>query len=532
MTKRQRGEAGEEGEEGGAGEAGEEDEQASEEAGEEEEEEGGNDWPEEEEEGEEEAALVCSEDEGEEEGEEGEEEGEQGAEASDEESDEAGDDDVDWEAQLQTTAAQLRSMLECRSDGLHPHDENVIDFVLTRRNKYVSARQKVSILSKLCLDVLALREQSDPSFVADEATLQADESMEDVYEAEMDADGLPSTQISDHSENYEAGLRRDGLSPRSMPGTPGTPCAAASPSIATPSPSSAAEPYNTRPSATRLRGAPAWKAAAGMAARDIARDAERLRHAHKSAEAAELLSERLLAEGAPISNAYAAKQAKEVVTQLYANAGGLANAIKVAGKLAQLPEMRSIIAMVEDTNLDARLVQNVVDFMAKHLPTKGTRHGEDQNIYNALLVALVDGSMVDDKLISAVAKVFGARWHAVKAAVVTRLKLDDELTEGQHGIWTRRKREVRSDMYQLPGLNAMCHNEEFFKFSSRHSQPLRKHVGFREYEVRSRLSSPDLTYHLLISPYPRASPMISPRFTPLSSHPRLIVSRVISSDPA
>ena len=185
------------------------------------------------------------------------------------------------------------------------------------------------------------------------------------------------------------------------------------------------------------------------------------------------------------SNAYAAKQAKEVVTQLYANAGGLGNAIKVAGKLAQLPEMRAIIAMAENTSLNARHVQNVADFMARHLTTRGTRHGEDQNIYNALLVALVDGSMADDKLINAVANTFGARWHAVKAAVVTRLKLDDELTEGRHGIWTRRKREVRSDKYQLPGLNALCHDDEFFKFSSRHSQPLRKHIGFHEYEVRS-----------------------------------------------
>ena len=57
------------------------------------------------------------------------------------------------------------------------------------------------------------------------------------------------------------------------------------------------------------------------------------------------------------------------------------------------------------------------DFFRRHLRTKGTRYAEDQNVHDALLTAVVDGKMREDRLIEAVAKVFGARWPAVAAAI-------------------------------------------------------------------------------------------------------------------
>lgn len=96
---------------------------------------------------------------------------------------------------------------------------------------------------------------------------------------------------------------------------------------------------------------------------------------------------------------------------------------------------------------------------------------------------MVDGQMIEDKLINAVAQEFGERWAAVKSAVLHRLKLDDEATEKKHGIWTRRARADRCDKYQLPGLNLLCHDERFCRFASGHSKPLRKHIDVGKYEI-------------------------------------------------
>ena len=88
-------------------------------------------------------------------------------------------------------------------------------------------------------------------------------------------------------------------------------------------------------------------------------------------------------------------------------------------KFAQLPEVR--IFLEPESELDGRLVRNLTAFLGTHLSTKGTRHAEDQNVHNALLVALVDGEMLKDRLISAVAKLLGVRWEAVKCARLPHL---------------------------------------------------------------------------------------------------------------
>ena len=320
----------------------------------------------------------------------------------------------------------------------------------------------------------------------------------------------------------------------SGPATPGSSTSAATPPSA--AVSSSAHRYGTR---TPGPGAPAWKEEAGGEAQAAAREAERLRSRGKLEQSAEVVKAQLATEGGVIGSPYAARQAKAVATSLFANAGGLANAAKVMGKVAQLPEMRLLALLAEkpeerltctnpnpdpipnpnpnpnpnpdpDPNpnpnpnptptpnpppnpslspnqaeLTERVVSSIIKFLADHLPSQGsdTRHAGDQNIHDAILTALVDENMVEDRLISRVAKLLGVRWEAVKRAVLRRVKIDKEETETTHGIWTQRKRSVRSDKYELPGFYAFCHDELFFRFISSRSQPLREHTGVGEYTL-------------------------------------------------
>jgi hypothetical protein len=252
-------------------------------------------------------------------------------------------------------------------------------------------------------------------------------------------------------------------------------------------------------------GAPAWKAAAGKQAQEALRQSERLKGRRKHEPAAAAIQEQLVTEGSAISSPYAAKQAKGLTNQLFASAGGLTNAAKVMEKMVNLPEMRVVMLFVENPGvklkLPDRLLRNFVAFLTGHLRTKGTRHAEDQNIHDALLTAMVDGSMIKDELINAVATFLGQRWHAVKDAVIRRMKIDAEETELKHGVWTRRAREKRCDGYELPGFHAFQHDETIFRFSSRHSEPLRLHVGLREYEVRPpSAAAPSTRHHLPHTP--------------------------------
>lgn len=214
----------------------------------------------------------------------------------------------------------------------------------------------------------------------------------------------------------------------------------------------------------------------------------RLRARHKSEQADELLLERAVAGGGPtISSPYAAKQAKALAKDLCVGAGSQQNAQKVLSKFAKLPEARLFTEFANNSTieLNARLIDNVLDFFYNHLRSKGTRHAEDQNIRDAILAALVDEQMVEDKMINAVATLLGVRWEAVKLAVLCRMKLDDEESEKQlpGGVWTQRKRSVLSDKYRLPGLYAFCNDEMFFRFVSSGSQPLREHTGVGEYKI-------------------------------------------------
>ena len=223
------------------------------------------------------------------------------------------------------------------------------------------------------------------------------------------------------------------------------------------------------------QGRPAVKAAAGAEAQAEMRRSERLRRRHKVAEAEELLKQRIEAEGETITSPYAAKQAKAIANQLFATAGGAANAQKVVAKFALLPEVRALDAIDEHDPLRDRCFDNFIRFLNQRLSASGTRHAEDQNVLDALLTAHVDGDMIQDRLINAVANMFGARWHAIKRAVLTRLKTDDEMREGgTDGVWTRRPRDIRGDKYELMGFYLFMHDETFFKFSSRHQVPVRR----------------------------------------------------------
>jgi hypothetical protein len=226
-------------------------------------------------------------------------------------------------------------------------------------------------------------------------------------------------------------------------------------------------------------------AASGAVAQEAARQVERTRKNHGDTAADALLEERKAAEGSPISSTYAAKQAKALVTQLYAKAGGVKNATAVMDKVVRLPEIRVLdIVMDAKTTLSERCIQNVVDLLGDKLATSGTRHAADQNLHDGILTALVDPQMEEDKLINPIAKLFGVSWHAVKRAVERRLKIDAEETERRvDAVWTQRKRSERFDKFKLPGFYKFCHHEDFFKFSSRHSAPLREHTDVGVYTV-------------------------------------------------
>lgn len=152
-------------------------------------------------------------------------------------------------------------------------------------------------------------------------------------------------------------------------------------------------------------------------------------------------------------------------------------------------------------DLNERLVSNIIGFLGNQLRKKGTRSIDDQNIHNAILTAAVDGSMMKENKINAVATRLGQRWEAVKSAVLRRIKLDQEeeekaieIDEGGPGqpklsVWKQLKRSTRCDKYELPGLYAFCHDETYFRFSSRRSEPLREHTALRECARRSHCSA-------------------------------------------
>ena len=423
---------------------------------------------------------------GEEEG--GEEEGgeeESGKEEKSGEEEESGEGErwVDWELHAELREKQLRAMLAALDeDGLiDPDDEVVIRWVLSRRPPHPLAEHRARAEKFSEWIELVLREPPDSELSPFNSPAIASEDGSLAMSMYADSD-------RDATQSQSQELAKLAPSPQtSAASAAGAPAAATSPP-----PSAAASSSNTgaASSSTRGAGAPAWKATEGAAAQGVVREAERLRGRRKDAEADELLETLKAGERAPISSPEATRQAKALEDALWANAGSLANAQKVAAKYRDRPGVRSLIDVLSspDLELKGRCFDNFVDFLSNHFATKGTRHGTDQNLLNGLLTSVVDGKMVKDRLIDSVARLLGQNWHAVRDAIVRRLKMDDELREGRvDAAWTQVSRADRCDMYKLPGFYAFCHDDDFFKFSSRHSEPLRNHVDVGKYQVRACL---------------------------------------------
>ena len=240
-------------------------------------------------------------------------------------------------------------------------------------------------------------------------------------------------------------------------------------------------------------GRPPTKAAEGTAAQEDARQVNRLRHGSvgERQEAAALLAERVAGErrGAPISEAYAQRQAKSAATDIFANAGSLTDAAVVLGRLLNMPEVRVAQELLtKRVELPERALGNVVSFIYTHFSTEGTRHAEDQNAHDVILTAVVDGMLEKDRLIDAFAKMLGVSWAAVKRAILRRVKRDDEALERTEfdprgSSWKRVVRSTRCDKYELPGFIAFMHDDTIFRFCSRRSTPLRKHIAIGVYEI-------------------------------------------------
>ena len=112
-------------------------------------------------------------------------------------------------------------------------------------------------------------------------------------------------------------------------------------------------------------------------------------------------------------------------------------------KFKRLPEIRLLeeLAQTDVDTIPDLLCRNLISFLGSHLKTRGTRHAEDQNIFEAVLTMIVDAEMVEDEFIKGVSDFLGVLWHAVKKAAIRRIKLDDEQApERTDGVFTREPR--------------------------------------------------------------------------------------------
>lgn len=221
-------------------------------------------------------------------------------------------------------------------DGIDPDDEKTIHYIENARD--VEPKDQCEKLMELCCMVAALQPDPDHEFEFDAASPSArPSSAKAEHKLEFDSQGGSSFGASPPSAKV--------LSPAFDPASPPHAAAAASSSAAAPS-----------KKAETKHGRPPVKAAAGKAAQDDLRKSERLKSRHKLKEAEELLKKRIEEEGATISSPYAAKQAKALANQLFAIAGGAANAQKVLGKLALLPEVRALEVFDEHNPLKDRCI--------------------------------------------------------------------------------------------------------------------------------------------------------------------------------
>ena len=72
---------------------------------------------------------------------------------------------MDWEAARDEMAAQLRALLEVRSDGMHPGDEWTLDHVMSRRDATPEwpdvAEWQFEMLKHFCQLVIELPKPTD-----------------------------------------------------------------------------------------------------------------------------------------------------------------------------------------------------------------------------------------------------------------------------------------------------------------------------------------------------------------------------------
>ena len=81
-------------------------------------------------------------------------------------------------------------------------------------------------------------------------------------------------------------------------------------------------------------------------------------------------------------------------------------------------------------------------------------------------------------------------------------------------------RKAQTDKFKLPGFYKFCHAEEFFKFSSRHSKPLREHLDVGVFSVSA--SSPPTSH-----PLARRHSLSLTALDMMSSLPRVFALRCI-----
>ena len=406
----------------------------------------------------------------------------------DDEADEEGD--VDWEGLVESKTRQLRGLLMSADEGMHQDDDDLICHLLTRRK--LSAQTKAGVLAGWLAHVVQQPAEADVEYKSSQKS-DEDAGLEEAMDADA-LSGVGSPTLSSPRLNESTPTKELQGSPTAF-----TPPGATPPIRPSPLGPGPARPSSSTAATSAPAHRPARKAAAGKQAQEQVQQSEKLRKRHNAAGANEMLGEQIQAGGSPISSPYAQRQARQLADLLYPAAGSAANAKKVLAKFAKLPDVRALVDFAEDPRkgLMTRLVDNAVTFFADHLVTRGSRTAADQNIFDAILAALVDPDMAAEQMINSVAGLLGVRWAAVKTAVETRLKLDQSKLEEEEtvrsvGIWQQKKRSERSDKYKLPGFYAFQHDETFFRFSSRRSSPLRLHVGVKEYQIHWAREVPNM----------------------------------------
>jgi hypothetical protein len=98
--------------------------------------------------------------------------------------------------------------------------------------------------------------------------------------------------------------------------------------------------------------------------------------------------------------------------------------------------------LIKDVAVREKMTDNLASFM-EALKTFGNRRKEDDNAMRVITTAVCSGDMLEEKEISAVARVTGMRWEFVKQCCEHRVLYDAEDTDGNCLLddgWTKVKR--------------------------------------------------------------------------------------------